>query len=139
VNQLIMVAADIDNDIFEPDSSDAQDGNAIANLTYRISALYSGRDAVLGASAGLKHFGVRRLGRSGLAIHPPTGKDNVWDVDCSSFFSENISGMAIHSAYFETAQTLSLIRDILTGLDRSVLENLGKTKGNAWPPQNVPI
>src|SRR4029079_15559234 len=81
INQLVMVAADVDNDLFESNSSDGTDGDAVANLTYRITALYSGRDAVLGASAGLKHFGVRRLGRSGLAKYPPTDKDNIWEVD----------------------------------------------------------
>ncbi len=134
INQLIMVAADVDNDLFQPDSSDGQDGNAVAYLSYRITALYSGRDAVLGASAGLKHFGARRLGRSGLAISPPTGKDNVWQVDCSGFFPESVTGMAIHSAYFDTEATVSLMGGILTGIDRGVLETLGKTNGNAWPP-----
>src|SRR5882762_6751960 len=70
INQLVMVAADVDNDLFESDASDGTDGDAIANLTYRVTAFYSGRDAVLGASAGLKHFGTRRLGRSGLASCP---------------------------------------------------------------------
>jgi esterase/lipase superfamily enzyme len=134
LNQLIMVAADVDNDLFEPGSSDGQDGNAVAYLTYRITSLYSGRDAVLGASAGLKHFGARRLGRSGLAISPPTGKDNVWQVDCSRFFPESVSGLSIHSAYFGTKETVALMGDILTGIDRGVLETLGKTKGQAWPP-----
>ena len=64
VNQLLMVAADVDNDLFNPSSDDATDGSAIANLTYRITALTSGRDSVLGASSGMKHFGTRRLGRS---------------------------------------------------------------------------
>src|SRR5437870_8441073 len=104
-----MVAADVDNDLFEPDASDGADGDAVANLTYRITALYSGRDAVLGASAGLKHFGVRRLGRSGLAIDPSVGKDNVWDVDCSSFFPQTVEGVDIHSAYFGQHGTLPLI------------------------------
>jgi len=125
LNQLVMVAADVDSDLFDPTASDGNDGNAVANLTYRITSLYSGRDAVLGASAGLKHFGARRLGRSGLANYPPQGKDNVWQVDCSSFFPESISGMDIHSAYFETKETVSLMADILTGLDRTVLEKLG--------------
>ena len=133
INQLVMVAADVDNDLFEPTADDGSDGNAVANLTYRITALYSGRDAVLGASAGLKHFGTRRLGRSGLAVSPPTGKDNVWDVDCSSFFPGSVDGMSIHSAYFETDGTMKLIGDLLRGLDRSVLETLGETAGNAWP------
>ena len=42
INQLVMVAADVNNDLFQPDSSDGEDGNAVANLTYRISSLYSG-------------------------------------------------------------------------------------------------
>ena len=71
INQLLMVAADVDNDLFDTGAPDNSDGNAIVNFTYRITALYSGRDAVLGASAGLKHFGTRRLGRSGLAHRPP--------------------------------------------------------------------
>ena len=56
INQLVMAAADVDNDLFESNSSDGTDGEAVANLVYRITALYSGRDAVLGASAWLKHF-----------------------------------------------------------------------------------
>jgi esterase/lipase superfamily enzyme len=133
INQLVMVAADVDNDLFEPSSSDGSDGNAVANLTYRITALYSGRDAVLGASAGLKHFGTRRLGRSGLAVRPPTDKDNVWDVDCSSFFAASLGGFAIHSAYFVTPEVMKLMGDLLRGIDRTVLDSLGETKGNAWP------
>ncbi len=134
INQLVMIAADVDNDLFQPDASDGSDGNALANLTYRITSLYSGRDAVLGASAGLKHFGTRRLGRTGLAVRPPTGKDNVWDIDCSSFFPDSVGGMDIHSAYFGEYGTLPLIRDLLRGLDRSVLDALGETQGHAWPP-----
>ena len=122
VNQLLMVAADVDNDLFDSDASDGSDGDAVANLTYRITALYSGRDAVLGASAGLKHFGTRRLGRSGLAVTPPPGKDNVWAVDCSSLFPPSVGGMAIHGAYFDKFKTIPLMREILRGLDRTVLE-----------------
>jgi esterase/lipase superfamily enzyme len=134
INQLIMVAADVDNDIFEPNSDDATDGNALANLTYRISCLYSGRDAVLGTSAGLKHFGTRRLGRSGLAVVPPTGKDNVWEVECSSFFDPNVNSINIHSEYFREPATIALIRQILRGIDREVLDAIGATRGHKWPP-----
>jgi esterase/lipase superfamily enzyme len=139
INQLVMVAADVDNDLFEPIASDGSDGNALANLTYRITALYSGRDAVLGASAGLKHFGTRRLGRSGLLKDPPTGTDNVWAVDCSSFFPPQTPGMQIHSAYFENDGTIVLMRDTLRGLDRSVLQVLGRTAGSAWPSNVAPV
>ena len=133
VNQLIMVAADVDNDVFEPLSSDTTDGNAIANLTYRITALFSGRDAVLGASAGLKHFGSRRLGRSGLPVEPPTGKDNIWDIDCSGFFPKETSGADLHGAYFGPYGTIPLMREILRGKDRGVLQTLGLTTGTLWP------
>jgi len=44
VNQLLMVAADVDNDLFDAGALDNSDGSAVANLTYRITALYSGRD-----------------------------------------------------------------------------------------------
>src|SRR5262249_20218390 len=64
INQYVMVAADVDNDLFQRDQPVGSDGSLMANLCYRIAALYTGLDAVLGMSAGLKHFGTRRLGRS---------------------------------------------------------------------------
>jgi esterase/lipase superfamily enzyme len=146
INQLLMIAADVDNDLFDVGAADSDDGKAIANLTYRITGLYSGRDAVLGASSGLKHFGTRRLGRSGLANRPPLiaappATDNVWDVDCSSFFPPNtgfnipgIGAVDIHGAYFDTRfRTIELMRQLLRGLDRVVLDKLGVIKGDAWP------
>ncbi len=142
LNQLVMVAADVDNDLFDAGAPDNNDGQAIVNLTYRITALYSGRDSVLGLSAGLKHFGTRRLGRSGLANDPPLvtqlpATDNVWHVDCSSFFPPTVTGEEIHGAYFGSEHapegTIELIRQILRGIDRGVLETKGVTKSNKWP------
>jgi esterase/lipase superfamily enzyme len=138
INQLLMVAADVDNDLFDAGAPDNSDGSAMVNLTYRITALYSGRDEVLGASAGLKHFGTRRLGRSGLAHRPPLvtqppQTDNVWDVDCSSFFPASVSGTDIHGAYFVSDGTIELIRQILRGVDRGVLSTTGQLTGKAWP------
>jgi esterase/lipase superfamily enzyme len=138
VNQLVMIAADVDNDLFDAGAPDNNDGEAMANLTYRITSLFSGRDAVLGASAGLKHFGTRRLGRSGLAHRPPLvdappATDNVWDVDCSSFFPPSVAAEDIHGAYFKTAGTIELIRQVLRGVDRGVLETMGLLQGTAWP------
>jgi esterase/lipase superfamily enzyme len=147
INQLVMIAADVDNSLFDEGAPDFDDGKAILNLTYRITALYSGRDAVLGTSAGLKHFGARRLGRSGLANRPPVSStqpatDNVWDVDCSSFFPQTgfnlpgIGGVDVHGAYFDDKYgTWDLVRGILRGIDRGVLDQLGLTKGNQWPPK----
>jgi esterase/lipase superfamily enzyme len=119
INQLLMVAADVDNDLFRGgESVSKSDGDAIANLTYRVTALYSGRDSTLGLSAGLKHFGKRRLGRSGLdrnVMQP----DNVWDVDCTTFFKPKDNN--IHSAYFETQPTIDLMKRILRGVDRGII------------------
>jgi esterase/lipase superfamily enzyme len=138
LNQLVMVAADVDNDLFDAGAPDNNDGAAVANLTYRITALYSGKDSVLGMSAGLKHFGTRRLGRAGLAHRPPLvtqlpATDNVWDVDCSSFFAPNLSGEAIHGAYFDAPGVIELMRKILRGIDRRVLQTTGATVGTADP------
>ena len=99
----------------------------IANLTYRVTALFTGRDA----ASGLKHFGTRLAPCTSYVNQPQT--DNVWAVDCSSFFVPSVSGTAIHGAYFETPGTFRLMREILPGLDRAVLEKLNFTKGKARP------
>jgi len=121
LNQVLMVAADVDNDLFKSgETSDKSDGDAMANLCYRITALYTGRDSVLGMSAGLKHFGKRRLGRSGLDRSAPA-PDNVWDADCSLLIPKDHDN--IHSAYFEAQKTQELMRHVLRGSDRGVIEN----------------
>jgi esterase/lipase superfamily enzyme len=121
ISEFVMVAADVDNDIFRAgDTVQHGDGEGIANLTYRVSAMYSGRDSVLGMSAGLKHFGKRRLGRSGLDRTCPV-PDNVWDIDCSTLLDPRLNGMEIHSAYFNEPKCYALMRDLLNGLDRTVI------------------
>lgn len=123
IHQLLMVAADVDNDLFKcGEAVDGSDGDALANLSYRITALYSGLDQVLGLSAGLKHFGKRRLGRSGLDpyVREP---DNVWGLDCTPLFqAERVNGMDAHNAYFREPSTLELMRMILRGVDRNLVE-----------------
>ncbi len=121
INQLVMVAADVDNDLFRSgEEVEHGDGEGIANLTYRVTAMYSGRDSVLGTSAGLKHFGKRRLGRSGLDRSYPL-PDNVWDIDCSALIRQDINGMEVHGAYFKEPKCYNLMRSLLKGIDRSVL------------------
>jgi esterase/lipase superfamily enzyme len=122
LSQLLMLAADVDNDLFKSgEQVDKSDGDALANLTYRITAFYTGLDQVLGASAGLKHFGKRRLGRSGLdrTVAEP---DNVWDIDCTRFFAnDGLDPIGIHSAYFVDPDVLNLMRQVLRGVDRTIL------------------
>ena len=140
INQLLMVAADVDNNIFDSGEQVGDgDGEGIANLSYRVTAFYSGRDPVLGASAGLKHFFKRRLGRSGLDRtagngHPATS-DNVWDTDCSDFFAPDESD--IHGAYFKFDQypgIRKLMREVLRGTDRGVLVNDQIASEKSWWP-----
>jgi hypothetical protein len=125
LQEVLMVAADVDNDLFRSGENVSHgDGEGLANFSYRITALYTGRDNVLGASAGLKHFGKRRLGRSGLDRTYPV-PDNVWDIDCSNLLNPAVGGIDIHSEYFAPTETVcySLMRAILQGNDRSVLIN----------------
>jgi esterase/lipase superfamily enzyme len=132
INQLLMVAADVDNDIFKTgENVGSGDGEGIANLTYRVTALYSGMDQVLGVAAGLKHFGKRRLGRSGLDRSYPV-PDNVWDIDCSPFF--RVDERNVHSAYFEYPGTLELMRQLLRGIDRRVLTRAGTAPAEGTVP-----
>jgi len=118
IHQLVLVAADVDNDIFQISQPGTSDGALMTNLCYRIGALYSGLDQVLGASAGLKHFGKRRLGRSGLADRDQV-HDNVFDLDVTPLI-ENTPGSA-HSAVFSTPEAMALLRRILIGEDRKRL------------------
>jgi esterase/lipase superfamily enzyme len=123
IHEALMVAVDVDNDLFKSgETVQAGDGEGIASLTYRVTALYSGRDAVLGASAGLKHFGKRRLGRSGLDRTYPL-PDNVWDIDCSKLIHPDVNGLSVHSSYFHPPESdcYPSMRALLRGVDRSVL------------------
>ncbi|ABF43188.1 protein of unknown function DUF900, hydrolase-like protein [Candidatus Koribacter versatilis Ellin345] len=123
VHEALMVAADVDNDLFRSgEVVESGDGEGIANLTYRITALYSGRDAVLGVSSGLKHFGKRRLGRSGLD-QTTALPDNVWDIDCTNLIHPDVSGISVHGSYFfpDESDCYPLMRELLRGIDRSVL------------------
>jgi esterase/lipase superfamily enzyme len=133
LHEVLMIAADVDNDLFGSGETVSHgDGEGLANLSYRITALYTGRDNVLGTSAGLKHFGKRRLGRSGLDRTLPL-PDNVWDIDCSSLLDVGVSGINIHGEYFQTVEEkiYALMRAVLVGTDRGVLIANGTVPSSA--------
>ncbi|HET8900790.1 MAG TPA: hypothetical protein VFM84_02530, partial [Holophagaceae bacterium] len=69
---------------------------------------------------GLKHFGKRRLGRSGLDTTLPL-PDNVWAQDCSALIPPEAT--SIHSAYFEAPKVIQLMDEILRGVDRKVIQS----------------
>lgn len=136
INQLLLVSADVDNDLFKSgEVVDKSDGDAMANLCYRITALYTGRDLTLGMSAGFKHFGERRLGRSGLARNDagvPLAPSNVWDIDCSRLIKPSVP--RVHSSLFEPADSKGpdLMQRVLRGDDRKLI--LSWAEDNAFPP-----
>jgi len=131
VNQYVMIAADVDNDLFQRNKADDSDGSLMANLCYRIAALYTGLDSVLGMSAGLKHFGTRRLGRSGLA-DPLNVWDNVFEFDVSSYINRNDA--SIHSAVFDSQPAIEVVENILRGVDRNyVAEGIAPFNAAAQP------
>jgi esterase/lipase superfamily enzyme len=140
INQLLMVAADVDNNIFDSGEQIGDgDGEGIANLSYRVTAFYSGLDQVLGVSAGLKHFFKRRLGRSGLdrasSAGGPAMSDNVWNTDCSDFFAGDEPD--IHGAYFKFDQydkLKELMRKVLCGSDRGILVKEEIASAKSWWP-----
>ncbi len=122
INQLVLIAADIDNDLFQLDKPSDGDGSLMANLCYRIAALYTGLDSVLGMSAGLKHFGTRRLGRSGLSDRTKVF-DNVFDFDITAYINRNDA--SIHSAVFDSTPAIDIVENILRGVDRNyIAENI---------------
>ncbi len=118
INQLVLIAADIDNDLFQTSKPSDGDGSLMANLCYRIAALYTGLDSVLGMSAGLKHFGTRRLGRSGLADRTAVW-DNVFDFDITAYINRNDA--SIHSAVFDSTPAIDIVENILRGVDRNYI------------------
>ena len=61
-----------------------------------------------------------------IGVRWPTTFDNVWDIDCSIFFPPTVEGRQIHSAFFDTGNTL--MRELLRGIDRTVLPVLGLTQ-----------
>ena len=135
INQFVMVAADVDNDLFQRDQPVGSDGSLMANLCYRIAALYTGLDSMLGMSAGLKHFGTRRLGRSGLA-DPDNVWDNVFEFDVSRYIDTRDS---IHSAVFESSPAIAVVRNILRGVDRNYIASGVAPYAQPGPPQAIPM
>jgi hypothetical protein len=105
MQEVIMVAADVDNDISKSGETVSQgDGKGLANpptvlpLSTRVATMSSERPP------GLKHFGKRRLGRAGLDDTDPV-PDNVWDVDCSDLIDPSVNGVAVHGEHFNPAET----------------------------------
>jgi hypothetical protein len=86
-------------------------------------------------SAGLKHFGTRRLGRSGLA-DPGNVWDNVFQFDVSNYIDTHDS---IHSAVFDSAPAIAVVRNILRGVDRRFIASGVAPYAQPAPPPPIPM
>ncbi len=111
-DQVIMVAADVKNDLFNNIiTNQDSDGAAIANLSSRVTALYDPNDNILGVLSDILH-GNLRLGQSGLDKSSPVPK-NISDINCSNLVQTGQPN--IHSCYFYEPLILDLMEKILRG------------------------
>lgn len=127
--QALMFAADIAYDSLESGGS----GQAISSFSHRVTAYYSIHDDILGLSARVKHFGTRRLGRSG-----PEGygklPENVVGVDCSGVATpgnaEKFEAGSVHSSYRSIPAILKDFVATMAGQDRAAIPNRAEIQGS---------
>ena len=119
-HQTIMFAADIGYDSLEIGKS----GQAIANFSHRVTTYHSTHDDVLGLSRGAKHFGSRRLGRSGPKDYGRL-PDNVVAVDCSQVLTEDV-----HGSYRNRPKILEDFVATMAGQDRAVIPGRAEIPGS---------
>ena len=122
ISQFVMVAADVDNDLFRAgDTVQHGDGEGIANLTYRVTAMYSGRRFsarnVGGAEAFWKTTAGTERASHRLARFPTMCGTSI----ASTLLDPKLNGLDIHGAYFAEPKCYALMRDLLKGMDRTVL------------------
>ncbi len=119
--QTLMLAPDLAYDSFAPDKT----GRAIANLSHRVTIYHSRFDNVLGLSSGVKHFGARRLGRSGPRdlTHLP---QNVLSVDCAYVNNSDY----VHGAYRSLDVLLQDYIATMEGADRAAIVHREEIAGS---------
>ncbi|MFQ5899727.1 MAG: alpha/beta hydrolase [Candidatus Methylomirabilia bacterium] len=127
--QTLMFAADIAYDSLRNGGS----GQAISSFSHRVTAYYSIHDDILGLSRGVKHFGARRLGRSGPAEYGEL-PENVVGVDCSRIATpENAKKFRagrVHSSYRVIPAILKEFVATMSGQDRAAIPNRVEIPGS---------
>lgn len=127
IDQTLMLAADVDNDILQPGGL----GEAIANFSYRVTSYYSRHDDTLRKSQRLKHKGKRRLGRNGPESYPGL-MDNVVAIDCRNFANDAAAqelDTSVHSSYKRSPRILADMRSTMLGVDREVVPGRQMVEG----------
>lgn len=131
LNQVLMLAADINNGAFQaPASGLVGQAAKIATMATRVTVYYSTNDPLLGDSIGAfsqwhnPSFGGR-LGLSGPAYHQGSQQPNSNGVDCSAVVNTTYvselpsgivpSGTSLHSTYRYIPQVLADMTQTLGG------------------------
>jgi pimeloyl-ACP methyl ester carboxylesterase len=133
INQLVMIAGDVDAADFVPGNKDTE---SMLGHAYRLTNYFNKYDEVLQIS-NVKRAGVEpRAGRVGL---PPNAPANTVNVDCSPHFDtirrpgDNPIAAASwsHGWYFTDAHFHTDLAETLRGaVDRTVIANRGVGPGN---------
>ena len=81
---------------------------------------------------------MRRLGRSGAFESAAPGRSVLSNRQCLGrrlfqLFPREVDSPAIQGACFVIEGTLNLMRHVVCGIDRGVLETFGYTTGAVWP------
>jgi esterase/lipase superfamily enzyme len=119
IDQTLMVAADVDNDILQPGGL----GEAIANFSYWVTVYFSRHDDTLRKSQRLKHKGKRRLDRNGPEDYGQL-RDNVGALDCRNLATDaqaNRYDTSVHSCYRRVPGILRDMQLTMAGLDREII------------------
>jgi len=128
--QTLMFAADIAYDSLKSGGG----GQAISSFSHRVTFYYSNHDDVLGLSTGAKHFGSRRLGRSGPQSYEEL-PENVVGVDCSNVATpENATKFkagGVHPCYRFIPDILKDFVATMSGVDRAAIPNRSEIPGSA--------
>ena len=115
--QTLLLGADISYNSLELDGS----GRSICDFSHRVTAYFNKNDNVLGLSRGVKHFGNRRLGRSGPSDYSKLPQ-NVVAVDCCKVANKEIcKKSSIHSSYFVISEELNDFVSTMNGIDRGAI------------------
>lgn len=126
--QTLMFAADIAYDSLKSGGS----GQAISSFSHRLTFYYSIHDDVLGLSTSVKHFGSRRLGRSGPESYDDL-PENVVGVDSSKVANpdnaEKFKADGVHSSYRVIPDILKDFVATMSGQDRAAIPNRTEIPG----------
>lgn len=129
-SQILLVAAELENNAFNPNTGSKTDGGDIMKIGARVTAYFSTHDNVLPLAA--KFDGYPELGLSGPVFTDPF-YPSFYAVDCSQVVNEQSSvkygSPQIHDAYFYIPQVLTDFVAMMNGISESGAPNRAPIDG----------